>query len=188
MCVCVFGFNVAFNNFSVISRRCLVATGSSMLIFVVLPHWNIMSQTLDMIPHPVTISWHWVDQSKLYPGSLSAKRGAASTIFLRIWYVAGRDRTRDLPFPGADTLPTELSGPVLNKARDVSVWSFLSVHICAASWQNQQNDCAPSKDSDQPGQMPRLSWVFSERTCILLGFVMRRLISCANSTGFCETA
>ena len=23
-----------------------------------------------------------------------------------------RDRTRDLPFPGADTLPTELSGPV----------------------------------------------------------------------------
>ena len=26
-CVCVFGFNVAFNNFAVISRRCLVATG-----------------------------------------------------------------------------------------------------------------------------------------------------------------
>ena len=40
-----------------------------------------MSQTLDMIPHPVTLSWHWVDQSKLYPVSLSAKRGAASTIF-----------------------------------------------------------------------------------------------------------
>ena len=37
-----------------------------------------MSQTLDMIPHPVTLSWH---QSKLYPVSLSAKRGAASTIF-----------------------------------------------------------------------------------------------------------
>ena len=76
-CVCVFGFNVAFNNFSVISRRCLVATGSSMLTFIVLPHWSIMSQTLD----PVTLSWHWVDQSKLYPLSLSAKRGAASTIF-----------------------------------------------------------------------------------------------------------
>ena len=30
-CCCLFGFNVAFNNFSVISRRCLVATGSSML-------------------------------------------------------------------------------------------------------------------------------------------------------------
>ena len=29
-----------------------------------------------------------------------------------LWYVAARDRTQDLPFPGADTLPTELSGPV----------------------------------------------------------------------------
>ena len=38
VCVCVFGFNVAFNNFSVISRGCLVATGSPMLTFIVLPH------------------------------------------------------------------------------------------------------------------------------------------------------
>ena len=38
VCVCVFGFNVAFNNFSVISRRSLVATGSSMLAFIVLLH------------------------------------------------------------------------------------------------------------------------------------------------------
>ena len=33
----------------------------------------------------------------------------------------------------------------------------------AASWQNQQNDCVPSKDSDQPGWMPRLIWVFPGR-------------------------
>ena len=33
VCVCVFGFNVAFNNFSVMSWRCLVATGSSMLTY-----------------------------------------------------------------------------------------------------------------------------------------------------------
>ena len=44
ICVCVFEFNVAFNNFSVISRQCLVATGSSMLTFIVLPQWSIMSQ------------------------------------------------------------------------------------------------------------------------------------------------
>ena len=51
-CCCgLFGINVAFNNFSVISRRYLVATGSSMLTFIVLPHWSIMPQTLDMIPH-----------------------------------------------------------------------------------------------------------------------------------------
>ena len=63
VCVCIFGFNVAFNNFSVISRWCLVVTGSSLLTFIELPHWSIMSQTLDMIPHPVTLSWHWVNHS-----------------------------------------------------------------------------------------------------------------------------
>ena len=51
------------------------------------------------------------------------------------------------------------------------------VHIWAASWQNQQNECAPSDDSDQPGhpsflnadsedsdqtgRMPRLIWVIA---------------------------
>ena len=63
VCCCLLWFNVAFNNGSVISRRCLVATGSSMLTFIVLPHWSIMPQTLDSIPHPVTLSWHMVDQS-----------------------------------------------------------------------------------------------------------------------------
>ena len=79
--VCLFWFNVAFNNVSVISRQCLVATGGSVLTFIVMPHWSIMPQTLDMMQHPLTLSWHWVDQSKLYPTSLSAKRGTASTIF-----------------------------------------------------------------------------------------------------------
>ena len=63
MFVCLFWFNVVFNNFSVMLRRCLVATGSSMLFFfIVLPHWSIMPQTLGMIPHQVKVSWHWVDQ------------------------------------------------------------------------------------------------------------------------------
>ena len=80
-CRCsLFGFNIPFNNFSVISRRCLVATGSSTLTFIVLPHWS-MHQTLDMIQHLITWFWHWVDQYKLYPVSLSARRSAASTIF-----------------------------------------------------------------------------------------------------------
>ena len=34
-----------------------------------------------MIPHPVTLYWHWVDQSLLYPVSLSVKLRAVSTIF-----------------------------------------------------------------------------------------------------------
>ena len=31
----------------------------------------------------------------------------------------------------------------------------------AASWQNQQSGCAPSKDSDQPGHLPSLIRVFA---------------------------
>ena len=72
---CLFWFNISFNNFSVISRQSLIATGSSMLTFIVLPHWSIMPQTLDK--YPVTLSWHWVNQSNIYPLSLSAKAGAA---------------------------------------------------------------------------------------------------------------
>ena len=52
-----------------------------MLAFLVLLHLIIMPQTLDMIPRSVTLSWHWADQSLLYPVSPSAKQGAASTIF-----------------------------------------------------------------------------------------------------------
>ena len=33
----------------------------------------------------------------------------------------------------------------------------------AATWQNQQNDCAPSEDSDQPGHPPSLIRVFAVR-------------------------
>ena len=66
--------------------------------------------------------------------------------------------------------------------------------IWAASWQNQQNECAPSEDSDQPGHlgcsatlwvhskdsdqtgcMPKLIWVFAGPTCHFVGFIMRRL-------------
>ena len=34
----------------------------------------------------------------------------------------------------------------------------------AASWQNQQSDCAPSEDSDQPGHPPSLIRVFAVRS------------------------
>ena len=35
--------------------------------------------------------------------------------------------------------------------------------IWTASWQNQQNECAPSEDSDQPGHPPSLIRVFAVR-------------------------
>ena len=94
-------------------------------------------------------------------------------------------------------------------------WLRLTCSYHAASWQNQQNDCASSEDSDQPGhppslirvfavpqlaandpsflhtgsedsdqtgQMARLTWVFAGRTCHFVGFVMRWLISCCGSS------
>ena len=40
------------------------------------------------------------------------------------------------------------------------IWWLL---IWATTWQNQQNDCAPSEDSDQPGHPPSLIRVFVVR-------------------------
>ena len=56
----------------------------------------------------------------------------------------------------------------------------------AATWQNQQSECAPREDSDQPGHPPnlirvfavwmsRLIWIFAGRTLILL------VLSCCGS-------
>ena len=91
ICYCLFGFNVAFNNFSVtsrrcltfnnfsvISRQCLVAIGSSMLTFIVLPHWsiNVPDTWHDTTPSHIILTLGGPVQAL----SLSAKRGAASTI------------------------------------------------------------------------------------------------------------
>ena len=56
-----FGLNVAFNNLSVILRWCLDVAGSSMLTFRVLPHWNIMPQTLwhDIPPIHIILILSW---------------------------------------------------------------------------------------------------------------------------------
>ena len=51
-CMC---FDVDFNNLSVISQCGLDVARSLILSFIVLPHWSIMLQTLDMIPHAVTL-------------------------------------------------------------------------------------------------------------------------------------
>ena len=48
--------------------------------------------------------------------------------------------------------------------------SIISKPIWAATWQNQQNECAPSEDSDQPGRPPSLISVFAVRMkkpCVL---------------------
>ena len=56
---------------------------------------------------------------------------------------------------------------VLNLTLDNEWWIFWDdlegVKIWAATWQNQQSESAPSKDSDQPGHPPSLIRVFAVR-------------------------
>ena len=40
-------------------------------------------------------------------------------------------------------------------------WRRSSTEIWATTWQNQQSDCAPNEDSDQPGHPPSLIRVFA---------------------------
>ena len=58
-----------------------------------------------------------------------------------------------------------LTYPSLVIHSEFSIWSMsdMLMNIRAASWQNQQNDCAPSEDSDQPGHLPSLIRVFAVR-------------------------
>ena len=44
-----------------------------------------------------------------------------------------------------------------------ATWYAMIIIILAATRQNQQNDCAPSEDSDQPGHPPSLIRVFAVR-------------------------
>ena len=46
---------------------------------------------------------------------------------------------------------------------------FRIFNVWAATWQNQQNECAPSEDSDQPGHPPSLIGVFAVRSMVSLG-------------------
>ena len=47
----------------------------------------------------------------------------------------------------------------------MALWQVCSEKLWnwAASWQNQQNECAPSEDSDQPGHLPSLISGFAVR-------------------------
>ena len=63
----------------------------------------------------------------------------------------------------------------------------------AASWQNQQNECAPSEDSDQPGHLPSLIRVFA--VCMKKAWVLRyplstqrRLIRLGRCPGWSESS
>ena len=66
-------------------------------------------------------------------------------------------------------------------------------HIWAASRQNQQNDCAPSENSDQPGHPPSLIRVLAVRSVSSYGPKLsscgqRRLIRVGGCPGWSESS
>ena len=63
-----------------------------------------------------------------------------------------------LLYMGIGVSPTVLSFGTYGHEQTVQTWSdLIKVYtIWATTWQNQQNECAPSKDSDQPGHLPSL--------------------------------
>ena len=57
--------------------------------------------------------------------------------------------------------PPNLHEMLLGKYCCRNIIQLCGLIIWAASWQNQQNDCAPSEDSDQSGHPPYLIRVFA---------------------------
>ena len=55
-----------------------------------------------------------------------------------------------------------------NECTNEKLWSYRKL-MWASTWQNQQNMCVPSEDSDQPGHPPCLIRVFAVRLMCSLG-------------------
>ena len=96
----------------VISRWCLVVTGSSMLTFIVLPHCGIRSQTL----LPDTTSSHIILTSEppvlALPSKIHVPNREQLVPLLTTLVCRGPGSNPVPPDRGADTLPTELPRPV----------------------------------------------------------------------------
>ena len=89
----------------------------------------------------------------------------------------GTDETREFP---------RKSKQSINNANVLRIQNVHKYTFCfflkkkwAVSWQNQQNDCAPSEDSDQPGHAPSLIRVFAVRS---MGSWGHKLSSCGQRT------
>ena len=112
VCLFVCSGLTSLSTLSVISRRCLVVTGSSMLTFIVLPHCGIRSQTL----LPDTTSSHILltpERPVLVLPRKSECQAVEQLVPLLTTLVChGLGLNPVPPDLGADTLPTELPRPV----------------------------------------------------------------------------
>ena len=95
----VIGFNIVYQQF-----RAMYDTGFQICCnwhrlnpgFNVPVHQNTMPQ-INMIPHPVTLNWHWANQPCSRPLMVNANQGSSRCQFLSLWLDLTRDSNPDLP-------------------------------------------------------------------------------------------
>ena len=95
------------------------------------------------------------------PGGSESSLGAQFILLVLLW--TGSNAIWD-ESGGKGPYHCAVSDPlnIMRSARSHSSSQAYSI-IWAATWQNQQSDCAPSEDSDQPGHPPSLIRVFAVR-------------------------
>ena len=110
VCLFVCSGLTSLSTLSVISRRCLVVTGSSMLTFIVLPHCSIRSQTL----LPDTTSSHIILTPERPVLALPRVPSREQLVPLLTTLVCRGPGSNPVPPDlGADTLFTALPRPVI---------------------------------------------------------------------------
>ena len=106
------------------------------------------------LPSHVSLATHKAqvktDQTGWMPRLIRVFPGRIGHFVVR-WIV--KDRRKKLSYPkGSESMKSSLW---------LHTWTFFLATIWATSWQNQQNDCVLSEDSDQPGHLPSLIRVFT---------------------------
>ena len=119
------------------------------------PQWILMDPCIKQAP--VLSKQFWI-----IPWPLAYHSLDSITKIINCWYTFGW-KWWVISFPDCLGLSNASSYDVIYRVDRFGFKKFCSpafyhiaINIWAATWQNQQNDCAPSEDSDQPGHPPCL--------------------------------
>ena len=119
---------------------------------------NPVSLTIQLIYvfHIIIIALYMLDYGRIW------------IVFRKITFEPPHDKTNEMTCAPTKTQISQGIRPVWSES---SLW---------AQWVAKDPSClhADSEDSDQTGRMPRSIWIFTERTCHFVSFVMRWLILC----------
>ena len=119
---------------------------------------------LNHIYRQLSLSQSPGDQTKYFEISVvwNSQSVTSFTFFMYVELQLARKQSRTVE------LRNSLIAHCLNILKTSVVNASFASHflksIWATTWQNQQNECAPSEDSDQPGHPPSLIRVFAVRS------------------------